>query len=593
MFLLNLIKKSFYNKIFKQNTFLLAILINFTLLTFMVFAQVEFNASIDKKEVVINEPVTLTLTVNGGENPSDPEIPYSTDYDYASTGTASQMQIINGNITSSQSYNYSLVPKKVGKLVLSDISITVQGIIYTAKPITINVTKAPEKIKVNKSDIIFLTAEVSNNKPYVNEQVMYLLKVYRRVQTGDSNVDYPKFKDFLVEEIDRAQEYEKIINGQKYIVTEIKKALYPTRAGVFEIEPTRFKVEVLYRTNDDDFGGFFSQTSTKVKQFNSNALKIKVSTLPSNRPENFSNIVGKDITVETKISQEKAKVGDSLNLEVIIKGKGSIKDFNKFNIDSNDKVKIYPDKATLENYVEEKELITEKKFKFAIVPLEKGKIEIPSVKIPYFNSKKGNYSFLSTKKITLNIAEGDEENTTYDNKPNSTKTKEPLIKNTPSNDIFEIKKELSTLKNQALDDKKIYSYLFIFFLPIVIYAILLLKKTTKINLSNKAKAQNKFYTQALEKIKTLAKDHNANITKELALLLAEYLQAKFGIDKHNTNLELKLKEAKISEELIKRTKQLFEKYEFLKFSGESLNDNKKEELLTLTESLIKDLEGNK
>jgi hypothetical protein len=73
-----------------------------------VSADERLTATVDKTDITIDEQVTLNITANG-EKTSDPEIPYSKDFNFNLVGSSSKVSIINNNMTASQVMNTSLL----------------------------------------------------------------------------------------------------------------------------------------------------------------------------------------------------------------------------------------------------------------------------------------------------------------------------------------------------------------------------------------------------------------------------------------------------------------------------------------------------
>lgn len=538
------------------------------LASFSVFAEITFQASIDKSELKENEKAILTVKISGGD-PSDPEIEESPDYEIRSVGSSSEMQIINGNITSSISYSYAITPKKTGKITIKHLIFEIESKKYSTDYIDLKVLKDETKADKNltkKNNMVFITAEVDNKKPYVNEPITYTFRFYRKVQVGNNKVNLPEFKDFWVEDYPNTTgkqlEYEKFIDNDKYVITEVKKYLFPSKSGEIIIPSAFFAVEVLYQDQDDFGFGLFSSTKTKVEKLKTEPIIIKVADLPSNKPKNFSNIVGKNISFEAIVMQNSNNVGDSISLDFRLKGKGNVFDFSKLEIPESTSYKFYKDKPVQKLLEENNQRVAQKDIKFSIVPAQKGKITIPSMKISYFDTNEKNFKELSSKIVNLNIT-GDEEK--IDSKTTISNEKTDLVK---------IKTKFDITENLSFSKKFLYT--FMFFLP-PLFPIFFLNKD-KFKKNNKEKQNNTLLSKIteLEKKENLTKDD----LNDLYNLVLSYFETK-------TNLKIN----DLSLDNYKNLSTFIEKFEEIKFSGSTLNSMTKQNLFELANKIIKNPEG--
>lgn len=523
-----------------------------------------FVASVDKTKITLEDSINLSLTASGG-TASEPDIPETKGLEFIPRGTSSQMQITNGSFSSSESFNYQVNPKATGKLIIPSITTEIDGKKYTTQAITIEVNESIQRKDIDTSKNTFVSVHVNNKKPYVNEQVIYTFRFFTKVQTDLNEIKYPDFKGFFVEDINNAKKetYEQIINGEKYLVLEVNKALYPTKSGEIVIKPLDFFVEVLYQ--DDSMGGIFSTTRKEVENFKTKAIKLDIQPLP-NPPNNFSGIVAKNLIVQSKIDNNLIKSGDSANLEVNVSGVGNITDLKKFPLNIPD-IKIYNDKSTEESNFTDEKLTWSKKFKYALVPLKKGQITIPESSIIYFNTTKKSYEKASIKPSSI-ISDYAEQS-----------LKSDIIKKNEQNTISAPEDEISPIiegkeiNNQSLSKNTIL-FGYTFFLISLFFIIYLYKFSGKISFTsiNNKKSNNKLIKQI----------NSEQSLEKISKLFREYLNSRFNINDFNEDsIRQNIKDPNITNELIK----LINDYNFLKFSGIS-DKTKENEIVNNTKRIL-------
>ena len=149
-----------------------------------------------------------------------------------------------------------------------------------SKPLKISVTYAPQPSS-QTSDELFLEVSASPEKPYVQSQVIYVLKVFRRVQIAQASLADPEIKDAVVEKLGDDSTYSTQINGLDYWVTERKYAIFPQQSGVFTIAQVTLNAEVISHQRPH-FNGFFNQQITQAKRVSSQAITLNVQAVPKN-----------------------------------------------------------------------------------------------------------------------------------------------------------------------------------------------------------------------------------------------------------------------------------------------------------------------
>jgi hypothetical protein len=497
-------------------------------------------------------------------------------------------------MTESQTLTYTFVPRNPGKYTIGPIKADIEGQTYQTEPIQIEVTREsePKDSTASKNSELFVTAQVNNTHPYQNERVIYTFRFFRKVSTGNYQIKYPDFKGFWVEQADK-REFQQIINGERYLINEEKKAIYPTEAGNLLIKPAYFLVEYLYK-EDDGFGGIFSQTRSEIKKFSTNPIRISAKPLPANKPADFSGLVSSQVNLSANLSQTTAKVGDSLTLSLTLKGNGNINDVKVPEIDLKDNFKVYKDKPVERSYNQGDNIVSEKTFKYALVPLKAGSININPLKISYFNTRTKRFEYESSQPYKLNISPSDEGDLETISGPGKNDVK--II----GEDIFSIHSDLDSLEQHGLTAYKKILYLLWFLTPLIIYLLTYLFASEKFrSIKNYKTNSKKYFKNSLSKIKELEVDIDKNgneLPEKLSGLFKDYLIHKLNISPNAIgpeNINKQIASEKMPHELAKEINDLFEKYEYLKFSGNSISIDKKKELLSSTRELLNRLESNK
>jgi hypothetical protein len=518
----------------------------FLIITLKVNAQITFEAYVNKNPIKENDLLELTVVCVGANLDSEPEISILKDFDIVSQSSSNQMQIVNGNIVSSESYIYNLLAKKTGKLIIPPITGYINNVKYQTKEIIVEVLPDKNLEKVDDSKIAYIKAEINKKEVFLNEQLIYTLKFYRRVNTEKNNLTFPDFKDFTVEDFGKQKDYQTKINDKIYAVTEIKKVLIPNKTGIIKISQANLLVEIPYKEDNYFFGNYIKKETKNLK---SEELKLIVKSLPNN----LSEIVSNKIDYELNISSKKIKLGDSIDLKIKFVGDGNIYDLELDNL-AVAKSKIYKDKSNSKNFIKDDKLFSEKKFNFGIVPLSSGKLIINIPKITYFNPNKKKYEFININPLEIEVEENN-------------------INNQSNLNNFSFEKKIK--ENKKLEDKSINHNKLKKNLVIIIIIFVLLFVTTLLILFLKVKNRNN----------EVKKDNKNNITNEKSIFKNIDYENFDEVYKVFINL---IKTKNIPSDKVKDFNKLEEEFYKIKFSN-SYNQNEKKQILKKASTLIKEI----
>lgn len=398
----------------------------FCIFTSAYAADVTFNASVDKTTVALDDTVQYTVAISGNSagNAPSPNLPKFVNLNVVGTSQSSNISIINGQMSVSKSFIYTLQPEKVGQARIGSANITIGGQTYTTEPIDIKITKAEGKNTQSGSqtkrqsrvpsiwdnfdeffnspfprfrqqqvvkDPVKVDLKVSQTTVYVNQQILLTFTFYRRVNLFQSpSYSPPDTTGFWAINLPTDKNLREVtLNGIKYLAQDFKTVLFPTTAGDFTIGPATLVAQT------DPFNS--AQT------IKTNPLKIKVMPLPEKgKTNNFSGAVG-DYQMDVSLKQNEIERGQPVQITAKIWGKGNIQtisepvsslpgEFKK--LSANGKEDLVKDKYGISG---------SKSFEIVLIPLKEGKFTLPPFEFSYFDPVKKEYRSLKSPELGLNI----------------------------------------------------------------------------------------------------------------------------------------------------------------------------------------------
>lgn len=370
-------------------------------------------ASVDRDHITLDEYVVLTLSVEGSRE--EPEVPDIPGFTVQSRGSSSQISIVNGAMTSKVQFTYVLNPQKTGVFTIGPFTIAQRGRTISSNTVTITVAQADQQPR--QSSDIFVTAQVDNDHPYVHQQIVCTFQFWRAVQVANANlVEIPSFEGFLAEDLGKPVEFQKILNGRRFTVTEMKKALFPVSTGMLEIAPFTLQCDVVVQKSrrrgffQDPFFNdpFFGFTETAPKTLKTSPVQVAVRQLPvEGKPSDFKNLVG-IFSLNASLSKASVAAGESTTLTLTLTGTGNMKNLTGIELQPVENLKVYDDKPTYHQKTEQGKIGGTLTLKKALVPLAPGTIAVPPVVVHYFDPDDGVYKRAATAPLSLAVAPADQ-----------------------------------------------------------------------------------------------------------------------------------------------------------------------------------------
>lgn len=363
----------------------------------------ELNAFVDRTDISLNDVFTLTLRIDtqlGNVAPSFTGL--ERDFEQLGISRANNYSNNNGDIQSWTEYRVSLKPKMTGQLTLP--SFRVGGHVTT--PISINVGDAPQT-SGNGNNEIFINTSVSKNDIYVQEQLLYTIKLYYTIGFDQgAQLTSPNVDNSVVQQLGSDETYQEIINGIRYNVTERKFVIFPQSSGKLSIPPVSFSATLGRR------GGLSRILSNRsnVREVNLSSESHLINVMPT--PASFpgSNwLPSANFTIEESWSSDlkNITVGESITRNIIISAAGLssslLPDLNYSEIEN---LKFYPDQALREDLADKNGVMGNRSEGTAIVPSIEGEFTLPAIEIPWWNTVTDSLEIAVIPARTLNVLPG-------------------------------------------------------------------------------------------------------------------------------------------------------------------------------------------
>ncbi len=376
-------------------------------------ADVSVNLNLERSEATLADTIGMVVSVTGAQQTSGPPTLQGVElFQVTSGGTSSRIELINGKVNASLDYTYTLQPKHTGSFKVGPARVTVEGRSYASNTARITVA-APSEIEGEDRGPLFLTAELSKENVVVEEQTVYVLKLYRRVNVRDISLTLPEMEGLTFSQLGNPLKYRSVQNGKPYKVLEVRYALMPSKEGVYRLEPAKMHMTLLQSGDRSPFGGlltdpFFGFDRGKPVGVVSETMTLVVDPLPeAGRPAGFSGLVGQ-FEMSSSLQPPEVKTGESATLTVRVRGRGNVNLVPDMELPDLESAKVYADQPVLEVHPDDKGIAGEKTMKWALVPGEEGRMEIPPLTLTFFDTNNRSYRTLKTPPHGLLVLPGEQ-----------------------------------------------------------------------------------------------------------------------------------------------------------------------------------------
>jgi hypothetical protein len=382
--------------------------------TILLVQAQELKVSSNRDQVPSNSSIQITYTIENADKVKNFRPPNFSPFKSRGPSTSTSMQIINGNVSKSESYTYTLIPTKKGSFKIEPATAEINGKQKQSPPINIEVVDAIDQSAQGNtrnqqnqaSDAIdekqlaenlFVRVIPSKSSVYKGEQVNLTYKLYSRVSLRNIQMTkQPKYNNFLQKDIelgdDAKQQKIEVYNGKEFRTQTFNKvALFPTQAGKIEVPPIAFDAEILYRSQDPFFrSSFFTRTRAIPYSFKSNPIIIDVKSLPNSKPKGYIGGVGK-FEYEVHYDKNETAANDPITLSIRISGQGNINLVNMEKPDFPSSFDVFDPKVKENVSTRANKVNGSKTYEYLIIPRGGGDFKMPDLVFSHFDPETGAY----------------------------------------------------------------------------------------------------------------------------------------------------------------------------------------------------------
>lgn len=392
----------------------------------LLLAQVSVRSEVDASKVGVEDPVQLTVTVEGVA-PLPEEVALPTLHNLKVLGgpsVSTQISIVNGQMSQARVYTWVLRPLAPGPAEVGMSRVRLAGGDKTAPAIPIEVVPGSIRPRERPAPAdpfltdpfgedpfeglrgrqrrgpepkLFVEVHVSRTQLHVGEPLLLAYSLY--TQAAVTNLQFseaPQYPGFWAEDLERPRALpggEAVsVGGEPYRrVTIVEKLLYPTKGGPLTIPAVSVKI-ALARTGFFDTGVVVARSTKPVA--------VTVEPIPDE--PGFTGAVGR-FRASAALDRAGLPLGEAATLRFRVEGSGNLKWIDRGPEVSVPGAKVYPPQVKSDLRAERSGISGAKTWEYVVVPQTAGSLELPSLAFSYYDPSAGRILRAESAPLALSV----------------------------------------------------------------------------------------------------------------------------------------------------------------------------------------------
>ncbi len=367
----------------------------FLLLSFSLSAQSVVKQFVDRTDIHAGESFVFTIQVDELTNDQPDLSLLPKEFTVITSGQFQKSEYINGQGQSIQGWNIKLSTLKTGRLTIPAITI---GNLSTS-PIIINVKSSNDRVELKgNKQAIFVETSIDKKQVYVQQQIIFTIKLYRAVNTHNPILSEPTAGDSLIEKLGDDTQYDKTINNTRYVVHERRYAIFPQKSGSLEISAVNFNADVLDKNRQSLF-----MNSTRPISVSSQPIKLNVKIQPNSSKPWLPAI---DVVLADKWTpiSNQLTVGEPITWTLLLNIQGlSESQLPAITLPKVDGLQMYPDTPQKIQQINEQGVLSQRVEKLAVIPTRPGKITVPAIQLKWWDTNSDSEKTATIAEKTFNV----------------------------------------------------------------------------------------------------------------------------------------------------------------------------------------------
>ncbi|MFQ6575553.1 BatD family protein [Pseudomonas sp. UM16] len=358
-------------------------------------------ASVDRARLNAGETLELTLQTEDVTQFGKPDLsPLEANFEVRDTRQVNSLNSLDDQSVAGTRWIITLLPRQSGSVEIPALQMGE----LRSEPISLQVLT--QEASNENHGPVFIDASLDQPEVYVQAQAVLTLSIYHSVPLyDDSSLSPLQIDNAKVEPLGESRTFEKVIDGVRHGVIEMRYAIYPQHSGDLNIPALAFSATAAQNDADQELN---SPRAGKQVRVSSTPLVLTVNPIPADYPANAPWLPTSNLSLEEHWSpdpgQQQIQIGDSLTRTVTVQAEGlSSAQLPPLPATEVTGLRRYPDQPQLRNQVNDRGLLGIREEREALVPTHSGTLELPAQEVFWWNTREDHLEHSSLPARSLQI----------------------------------------------------------------------------------------------------------------------------------------------------------------------------------------------
>ena len=332
--------------------------------------------------VIMGESFQIKFRVTR-QTRSEPDLsPLEKAFEILRHNRQSSLKWHNGRREEFTSWVIDALPRYTGRVEIPPISFGSER-----SPMRVIEVVAASDTEPDTGARIILQVEATPHTPYVQQQVIYTVRLLHRVELGS-----PRFSslttssDAIIKQLGKVRKYVHRVGALSYDAREMRYAIYPQTSGPLTVFPIVLTTQMAIgkRTSFDPYS-----RNVTTKRVESETISLNVKPVPAAFPKDAAWLPARHLRLyeDWEPDIDAAEVGAPLNRTIFLWADGLISgQLPDVRIEAPLGIKLYPVQPDTTDQVTAGGFTSEMQEKFAFIANRAGIVRFAAVEVPWWNT---------------------------------------------------------------------------------------------------------------------------------------------------------------------------------------------------------------
>ena len=198
------------------------------------------DARFERNPIRADETVRLIVEADAGAGGAQPDVePLRRDFEVLGQSSSTQITIENGRQSVRTRWIFELAPRRPGRLTAGPL----RAGAMTIPALVLEVLPAPAANDASSARDVFIETDVAP-EVYVQSQLTYTIRIYRAVEFLEATLSDFAPEGALTHRLGKDTTYSRIIDGRRYRVIERRFAVFPQASGRLVLPAIRLDARI-------------------------------------------------------------------------------------------------------------------------------------------------------------------------------------------------------------------------------------------------------------------------------------------------------------------------------------------------------------